>query len=282
MTPPTVSEAPTPVVPFQITKKMLQSLAPLPETAVRMLAMLQDPDASLRRIAEVASQDVGIAAAILRMANSPALGMRGRVGSISEALALIGTEQARLVVLSCGVAQAGKKELRLYGLAAGAFLRHSELVANLTMNIARQARFSATGVAYSAGLLHDIGKVILNGLAVQEDLDSPRFQQFSQALRAPDARIENLERTCFGIDHASAGGDAAAHWALPSEIADAIVLHHTCGDDSSQSLPAFVALANAIAGEVDPAYPPAHRAPRPVCPVVPAEPLVTLAKDLLR
>ncbi len=282
MMPAAISGAPTPAVPFQITKKMLQSLAPLPATAVRMLAMLQDPNATLKRIAEVASQDVGIAAAILRMANSPVLGMRGRVGSISEALTLIGAEQARLIVLSCGVAQAGQKELRLYGLEAGAFMRHSEAVATLSMGIARQVHHSAAGVAYSAGLLHDIGKVILNGLALQEGLESPKYQQFTQAVRAPDADVAALERDCFGADHASAGRDAAAHWALPAEIGEAIILHHTAMGGNAQALPSFVALANAIAGEIDPAYPPAQRAPRPENPVVPVEPLIAMAAELLK
>ncbi|MGH2410480.1 MAG: HDOD domain-containing protein, partial [Chloroflexota bacterium] len=274
MTLSTASGIPTPAVPIQITKRMLQSLAPLPATAVRLLAMLQDPNAPLRRIADVASQDIGISAAILRMANSPVLGMRGRVGSIGEALTLIGTEQARLIVLSCGVARAGQKELPLYGLEAGAFMRHSELVASLTMGIARQLSYAAVGVAYSAGLLHDIGKVILNGMALQAGIEDPTYQRFSRAIQGPDPDVLSLERQCFGSDHPSAGRDAAVHWALPPEIIEAIERHHGTVDGGEPDLPAFLALANTVAGEVDPAYPRARRAPLPERPAVPVEPLI--------
>ncbi len=282
MTLPAVTGSSAPVASIQITKRMLQTLAPLPATAVRMLAMLQDPNASPRRIAEAASQDVGISAAILRMANSPVLGMRGRVGSIGEALTLIGTEQARLIVLSCGVAQAGRKELRLYGLQAGAFQRHSELVATLTMGIARQRKYAADGVAYSTGLLHDIGKVILNGMALQEGLEDPKYERFSLALRGPEPDVPFLERACFGADHLSAGRDAAVHWALPPEIDEAIVRHHDPMDGSEQGLPAFLYLANAVAGAADPMYPRSRRAPLPEQPVVPIEPLIAMAVELVR
>ena len=276
------SGIPTPVAPIQITKRMLQSLAPLPATAVRLLALLQDANVTLRRIAEVASQDVGISAAILRMANSPLLGMRGRVGSISEALTLIGTEQARLIVLSCGVARAGQKELPLYGLAAGAFMRHSELVATLTMGIARQHQYSAVGVAYSAGLLHDIGKVILNGKALLEGLENPKYQGFMRALGETGSDLPTLELQCFASDHPSAGRDAAMHWALPAEIVEAIERHHVMIGESEHGLPAFLALANAVAGTIDPAYPAAQRAPMPERPVVPVEPLLVMATALLK
>ena len=278
----TASGIPTPVAPIQITKRMLQSLAPLPATAVRLLALLQDANVTLRRIADVASQDVGISAAILRMANSPLLGMRGRVGSISEALTLIGTEQARLIVLSCGVARAGQKELPLYGLEAGAFMRHSELVATLTMGIARQCQYSAVGVAYSAGLLHDIGKVILNGMALQEGLDDAKYQHFSRASAESGSHIPTLELQCFGSDHPSAGRDAAMHWALPPEIVEAIERHHGPMGESVQGLPAFLTLANAVAGDVDPAYPATQRAPMPERPIVPVEPLLAMAAELLK
>jgi putative nucleotidyltransferase with HDIG domain len=279
---PVQSGEPNLIAPLNITKKMLQSLAPLPATAVQLLALLDNPHTTLRQMAEVASKDVGIAAAILRMANSAILGMRGRVGTISDALRLIGTSQARLIVLTCGVAQMGQKELRFYGLASGTFMRHSELVATLTMTIAREVNYGDIGVAYSAGLLHDIGKVIINGLALDAGPSSPQSLQFLDAIRNPVAPMIEIEQDCFGTDHPNVGRDLSAHWALPLEIGDAIWLHHSSTDAGVPTLASFVALANATAGEVDPNYPAAHRAPMPMNPIVPIEPLVSLAQDLLK
>jgi putative nucleotidyltransferase with HDIG domain len=275
---PASAGAPAPTISVQITKKMLQSLAPLPATAVRMLAMLDDPDVSLRRIAEVASGDVGIAAAVLRMANSAILGMRGRVGSISDALRLIGTAQARLVVLTCGVAQAGKKGLPFYCLPAGAFMRHSELTASLSMTVAQRMQLPDIGVAYSAGLLHDIGKVILNGLAA-EGSQGAAYEAFRQAAMTPGTDLTQCERAYFGTDHAAVGRDLAMLWALPSEIAGAILEHHHA--EPSGGLAQCVSLANAAACAADPAYPAGHCARMPAQPAVPLEPLMEAAAALL-
>src|SRR5579871_6077279 len=149
--------------PLQVTKRMLQGLAPLPDTALRLLALLNNADVSLREVATLATRDVGISASFLRMANSPMFGRRGSVGAVIDALRIIGITHARLLVLASGVSQIAQRELPLYGLAAGAFMKHSELVANLTMLVAREGGYPNIGLAYSTGLLHDIGKVILNG-----------------------------------------------------------------------------------------------------------------------
>src|SRR5581483_6036491 len=80
--------------PLQLTSRMLQNLAPLPDTATRLLALLNDPNVSLQRVADVASRDVGITAAFLRMANSPLFGLRGRIGTVTNAIRVIGMVQA--------------------------------------------------------------------------------------------------------------------------------------------------------------------------------------------
>ncbi len=281
MVQPTVSGENNPPAPFQITKKTLQSLAPLPATAVQLLALLDQPDTSLRKIADVASRDVGIAAAMLRMANSPIFGMRGRVGSIGEAIRLIGTAQARLLVLTWGVAQAGQKELWLYGLPSGAFLRHSELVATLSMAIAREVQYPASGVAYSAGLLHDIGKVIINAIVVQGGPGAPKPEAFVNEHAQPAASIVTLERDGVGTDHATVGRDLATLWSLPTELSDAMFLHHANPVRSPPSLAAIVALANAVAGQVDERYPAVLRAAFPETHLVPIDTLVALAQEAL-
>ena len=269
------------MVPFQITKKMLQSLAPLPATAVQLLALLDDPDVPLRKIADVASRDVGIAAALLRMANSPIFGMRGRVGSIGEAMRRIGTAQARLLVLTWGVAQAGQKELPLYGLASGEFMRHSELVATLSMAIAREMRYPAAGVAYSAGLLHDIGKVVINAVVQQGGPGAPSTGPFVVKPMLPGSDIVTIEKAAVGTDHAAIGRDLASLWALPKELSDAICFHHSTPPSTSSALPGIVALANAVAGQTDHTYPEVLRVPVPENPLVPIEPLVLLAQETL-
>src|SRR5579875_3538712 len=252
----------------RVTKKMLQALAPLPDTAMRLLALLDDPKVSLRDIADVAVRDVGISATMLRMANSPMFGLRGRIGSVSDALRVIGTAQARLLVLASGVSQIGQKELSFYGLAAGSFLRHSELVGNLTMYVAREVGYANIGSAYSAGLLHDIGKIVINGVAQQS---GPYGRGSIGALMDKNAcTLSEAERFLCGNTHAEVGRSLAEIWSLPAELCAAITLHHEAlTPDAENRLACCVAIANVAACAVDPTYPEFNRVdalPTP-CPV---------------
>jgi len=243
----------------RITKKMLQALAPLPDTAMRLLGLLDDPDVPLREIASVAARDVGLSATMLRMANSSMFGLRGRVGSISDALRVIGTAQARLLVLASGISQAAQKELPHYGLAAGAFMRHSELVANLTMYVAYEVRYTNIGNAYSAGLLHDIGKIVINGL-IQQQAPGRGATVEVEMSRLGGSLLEAEVSLC-GSDHAQVGSQLGELWSLPGELSQALALHHSEPTPGyERSLAWCVAVANSVAGAADAAYAAFNRA----------------------
>ncbi len=252
----------------RITKKMLQALAPLPDTAMRLLSLLDDPNVPLREIADIAVRDIGISATMLRMANSAMFGLRGRVGSISDAIRVIGTAQARLLVLASGVSQAAQKELPLYGLAAGSFLRHSELVGNVTMYVAREVGYPSIGSAYSAGLLHDIGKIVINGVAQQDSIYA--HTTLEAIIGRHGCALPDAERIVCGNTHADVGRQLAELWSLPHELIEALTLHHEALMPSPENMLACcVAIANVAACEVDPTYPAFNRAgplPEP-CPV---------------
>lgn len=251
----------------RITKKMLQALAPLPDTAMRLLALLDDPDVPLREIANVAVRDVGISATMLRMANSSMFGLRGRVGSIGDALRVIGTAQTRLLVLASGISQAAQKELPLYGLASGDFMKHSELVANVTMYVAHEVSYPNMGNAYSAGLLHDIGKIVINGLAQQQGRSKDGALETLMLERS--CTLTDAEREIYGGDHAQIGRQLGELWSLPAELSQAIALHHsTPPEDTENLLPWCVIIANAVASKVDPDYPALDRVEAPATTLV--------------
>lgn len=256
MAPPAAGKAlQTASGPLQLTSRMLQNLAPLPDTATRLLALLNDPEVSLQRVADIASRDVGITAAFLRMANSPLFGLRGRIGTVTNAIRVIGMVQARLLVLASGVSQIAQRDLAQYGLVAGVFMRHSEFVANLTMSIAQDRHYPNIGLAYTAGLLHDIGKVILNGHAQRQGVKGT----VEARLREQGGSLSEAEQALFGADHAEIGRQLTVIWVLPEEIGDALAHHHTVDPDASQlSLAAYVRLANQVACTLDAEYPAAH------------------------
>jgi putative nucleotidyltransferase with HDIG domain len=273
--------ASVPQQPIRVTRELLHALAPMPATAMQLLAALDDPDAPLRTIGDLASRDVGISAALLRMANAPAFGTGKQVGDIPEALRVIGTGQARLVVLAFGIAAVSRRELLVYGLPAGSFLRHSEITANVAAAICRQLSLPDAGVAYAGGLLHDVGKVLLNALADREMVASASYRTLAVGMRAAAEPALALEQRAFGTDHAKVGRDIALLWRLPDSLVEALARHHTVEGSEPGSMGSIIALANAVAGQVDEDYPAAQRAPLPVQPLVPVEPLLTLAQEVM-
>ncbi len=238
---------------LQITNTMLRVLAPLPDTALRLISLLNDPNASFREIADLAVRDVGISSSVLRMANSAMYGLRGTVGSISQAIRVIGTAQTRLLVLSSGVSRLAEREVAIYGLPAGAFMRHAELVANLAMTIAHEAGYRDIGLAYSTGLLHDLGKIVLNGLELQKQAKA--VLSLETEMQQHQYTLLEAERELYGGDHAEVGKQVAEVWSLPVEMSEAIALHHEASvADDPATLVYCVQLANGIAGTIDTEY----------------------------
>lgn len=245
----------TSAMPVRITKKSLQALAPLPDTAIQLLELLDDPDVPLRAITDAVTRDVGISAVILRVANSAMFGLRGHVGSISEALRVIGTAQARLLVLASGFALTAQKELPAYGLAAGTFMRHSETVAHLTMYVAREVGYANIGLAYSAGLLHDIGKIVINGLTGEDKEAGIPADALAAYVQSRCCTLCEAEQAIYGSDHTEVGRELAALWSFPADLSQAIALHHrVTALDGDSTLACCVAVANAAAGAIDAQY----------------------------
>jgi HD-like signal output (HDOD) protein len=254
-TPATTSGAGQPAGPLQLNSRTLQTLAPLPETATRLMSLLNDPAVSLQRVAEVASRDVSITASFLRMANSPIFGLRGRIGTVTNAIRVIGIAQARMLVVASGVSKLAQRELAHYGLAAGAFMRHGELVANLTMSIAQDRHYPNIGLAYTAGLLHDIGKVVLNSHAQRQ----PSTSTIEAYMSTHGSSLVQAEQSLHGATHAEIGQEVAEIWALPEEISAALGLHHTIEPEDSRSfLAGYIRLANQVACQLDGQYPAFH------------------------
>ena len=261
-----------------MTREVLATLAPLPLTILKVLQALEDPDTSMREAADIAGRDVALAAHLLRIANSAMYGMRRRIGNIGDALTIIGTSQARIVVLSWGLSRLGQTPVDIYGLPRGAFVRHSETVATLTTAIARDRSYPSAGLAYCAGLLHDIGKVALNAAAKRADIKVEPFQSTLDAGHQTVDDLLDVERASFATTHATVSQQIAELWSLPEEIGVALASHHQVFTAGDGSLAACVALANAIAAQADERYPACQRPPLPMDPALPLQPLFELAR----
>lgn len=197
----------------------IEGLPSLPAPHAEILARTRNRVASANDIAEMIELDPGLLATVLKLANSSCFGFRQRVDSIKLAVSLLGLEEIGDLVMSAHVfGQLGSRE-NGSGLDVDAFWRHSVGTAYVARGLAKWMQMEGES-AYLAGLLHDVGKIVLDqhfgyfyGPVVKKVQDD--------GLVSTDAEYEAL-----GITHAEVGGEIAILWKLPEAIQDSIMYHH--------------------------------------------------------
>ena len=229
--------------------KGVGDLVTLPDVFIRINQLVEDPDSTLDDISKVVSQDPSFTVRLLRVANSPFYGFSSSIETVSRAVTLIGTSQVRNLALSTSVSStfAGLPN----GLVSMDNFWHHSLYCGLVARIlAHRVRKSDPEAVFTAGLLHDIGElVIFNRLPAQAKealllvLDS-----------GDELPVYEAERQTMGFDHAQVGGELARQWHLPPLLVDCIAFHHDI--KQAQNCPretAIVHIANILAqmAEVD-------------------------------
>ncbi len=199
-------------------------LPTLPVTAARIMRLAADERANARQLAEIIEQDPGLAAQVLRYANSSLYGYAGRIKDLQSAIArVLGFEFVLNLALglsigrSLRVAQEGP-----FGLDA--FWRHSVCAARLVEQLALllpQPESLPRGTAYLAGLLQNLGRLVLGHAFQPEFYILNRFAQAN-----PDMPTTTLERHVLGVTHDQIGAWLMEAWGLPPELVIAVRYHH--------------------------------------------------------
>lgn len=220
-------------------RQELEHLRPLPAAATQAIRMLTDPQMEIGRLAGVLETDQVLAAQVLRHANSAYYGGLATCSSVAEGIMRIGTRQLRSVLYS--VAAGGMLTARLtgYRLRDGELFRHSFVTAAATRRLAELLRYPEPEEAYAAGLLHDLGKLLLDRHLL------PRYAAMAADVARGRTIIE-VEEMHLGADHATIGGLMADRWAFPRRLADAIRYHHAPSLAQQPRLAAMVGLVNVL------------------------------------
>lgn len=201
---------PTPIEDFE---RHLQRLPPFPQAAARALEELGSDSVDFTRIDHVIGSDPILTARILRIANSPFYGLPGKIAAIRDACMLTGTPTLRNLIVA-SVAMSQFQRAKTSNTDRGAFWRHSAQCAAFAAELATVTR-QPRDAAFTAGLLHDIGKLALDALVPD---DYARVHEHGGTLDA--------ETSVLGITHAEIGARVAQLWRLPPSIRDAIAGHH--------------------------------------------------------
>ncbi len=220
--------------------RQVHDLPALPETVLRVMQVTEDPKAGIADAAKVLVSDQALAARVLKLANSAFYGSSRRIGTVSDAVVILGMRTTRNLVMAASCEALLEGEVAGYGLPRGALLRHSLVCASAAQALAKRAKYRGMEEAFVAGLLHDIGKVVMN--AYQRD----QFREVL-ALVSVGMTYAEAERAVFGFDHAEAGGCLLERWNLPLPLVSAVRHHHTPLDAPSDSpLPCLVHAADAV------------------------------------
>lgn len=221
----------------------LDRLPSVPALYHEIMAVVRKPDASLDEVGAVIARDIGMTAKVLQLVNSAFFGLAQHISDPVDAVAFLGIDTLRALVINLhAFTEFGEKEWG--GFSLEALRRHSLEVASLARRIAVHlgAPRRVANDALAAGLLHDLGKIIL------ATNFSKAYAEVRQAARGSGTALRHRETEAFGADHASLGAYLTSLWGLPDSVVQAIGYHHTPSEARTGGVSALtvVHLADAV------------------------------------
>lgn len=219
------------------------SVPSLPALYTRIIHELERPDFSLSAIGTLVSQDVGMAAKLLQMANSALIGLRRPTTTPTQAVYILGAELTKALVMAAGIlSQYNPATMRPFSIDA--LWEHSQRVADLAGRIAVEEGAPDWVVREStlAGLFHDIGQ-----LTLASQIPGP-YREVLSLVKSDKLPVAEAEQRILGATHAEVGAYLLGLWGIPDRVVEAVAWHHTpakCPGDSFTALTA-VHVADAL------------------------------------
>jgi len=224
----------------------LKTLPSLPTLYKNLLSEIQKSDASVKKIGEIIAQDMSMTAKILQLVNSVFFGLRRHISNPTQAVMLLGLDTVKALVLSVHVfsqfngvqlKKISLEQLQMHRLTVGAFAKR---IAEAEGRDKQVADF-----AFTAGLLHDIGRLVLATNLPEEYVEALSLEETMKIdlLRA--------EQMVFEATHAEVGAYLLGIWGLPDEVVEALAFHHNPFENISKDFCALTAVhvANCLAHE---------------------------------
>ena len=198
-------------------------LISLPEVCLRIQQLADNPYADMDEFAQLVIQDPALTTRLLKLVNSAYYGFPGRVDTLSRAVKLIGIAELRNLTLAMAAMDVfgGLHNERFDMLS---FWRHSVYCALVARDLAKRANVLHAERLFIAGLLHDVGRLLIFSL-LPEPAGRILYRQ-SQGETVPAA-----ERAELGFDHADVGFELLSLWRLPHALCSAVGHHHRADDD---------------------------------------------------
>ena len=209
----------------------------LPEAVVRILEMSENPDVEVEAVADAILMDKVLTARMIRLVNSAFWGIRRHITSVREAIVYLGLHQIRSIVVTTSLFNTFHSRNPSFRIAA--IWEHGLGCAMLSRIIAQKVGFQDLEKAYLAGLMHDIGEVVLS------QFDVEKFDGVIDLVQAQNIPFFDAENQILGINHSDFSEWFKDQWGFSDEMTEVISKHHTFEDASiNPQLVAVVVLAN--------------------------------------
>ncbi len=219
----------------------MKDLAPMPKAISKAREIMANPNSSFKDIGQVLETDQAISAKILKTANSAYYGLSGTVSSIHQASVVLGFETLGEIIHVAGSSKLLGKTLKGYRMQSGYLWRHSIAVAIGAKIIAQKFNPKLDNDAFSAGLIHDSGMLVLDPYILKQK------ELFEDVLNDGQTTFLKAEKRIFGFDHADIAYELCTNWKIPQEQGTAIKFHHYPSESDGNELAYILYMADSMA-----------------------------------
>ena len=226
-------------IPAKIIQKV--SIFPsMPQAGMKLSMLLKEEDVSIEEIEKILRHDPGLAANVLRLANSAYFGMPTKVSTLKHAVMLLGVKRFAQIAVTASMNKAMNSAVEGYGLSPGELWLHSIAVSTLSEALAKNRNVPENSDCFTPALLHDLGKLVLGEFVKKELPDIER-------LVAEGVPFVIAEKEVIGTNHAEIGALILSKWRFPEDLINAVRWHHLPqGEENSTLHQDIVYLANLI------------------------------------
>ena len=197
----------------------VRTLPPAPRVLTQLLGLLKEHDGFRPRIVELITYDPALTAKVLQRCNNAAAGLAEPVHYLPDAVTRLGfNEIYRLVAVVIGKSTLGAAQ-QGYGMLTGELWRHS-VVAAVAAKVVALTLGEDENLAFTAALLHDIGKLVLSPSVART------YPAVSRAIALSGHSFLEAEKSIIGVEHAEVGGRVLARWNFPDNLVQAVWHHH--------------------------------------------------------
>jgi putative nucleotidyltransferase with HDIG domain len=205
-----------PALPLSRVIEQARQLPCAPWLLPKLMSLLEDPDASAADVEDLIKVDSGLAAATLRLANSAYFAKTGVCDSFSDAIVRLGFGEVYRLVTTKMASRWLSNPAEGYGWQPGDLYRHSLTVAVAADLLAKRSGLLKPELAYTAGLLHDVGKLALAYVAADA------FPELRECQAREQCAWREAEHRFFGYDHCDVGGELLDAWSFPANLVEVV------------------------------------------------------------